>query len=284
MSGRLEDLGLRVPVPGWQLLDAVRVYQFTGEITVVGAPVSRLYADRGRIYFAEAHDAPPLAAVLVARGLVTPHELALGSVRVNGHDHLGRLFERARSIPADTVRVAVAELTEQVVRDVAGQTLAAVTLEPYAFHRSGIHVWDQPAQVAPPERPWAAPSRDAMPVAEPADGSAVVWDRPAGPEAVYEGLEGEPLPSPQPAPTEPVPAPVADEAVGWAVSPPEVPELAEETFAVIWPNGDAEAPDEHAHRSADGAVVNGNGHSGEVLDMIAEAWLAAEAEPAERRA
>lgn len=250
VSERLEDdLGVRVPAAGWQILDDLRARRFTGEVTLVGSPAARAYFDCGRIYFAESHGAPPLAAVLVARRLVTSDELELGVVRVNGHDHLGRLFERAPSISADAVRVAVAELTQQVVQAVAGQTVAAVAVVPYAFHPSGVHLWQ------------------ASPI--PAPAAPVQWDRPAAPGAVYDGLELDPTELDHPAGN------AADHR--WAVSGPEVPAATQDAFAVIWPNGAADAPNDEyrPEQPAD--------HAADALDLIAEAWLAAESETGERR-
>lgn len=204
MTSAQDALGVRLPAPGWAVLDAVRLHAFTGELTLVGVPPVRLWADRGRIYYAEPLDAPPLAARLLAAGALTHGELARGVVRVLDREHLGALFERAPGADRHAVLLAVARFTEDALRSVAAQQLAAAEITPYAFDPAGVHAWGDgggPASTAAGATPststaagFAAPPADAVPAAAPV------------------GPEGFPAPSPAEhatRPAAPVGAPLA---------------------------------------------------------------------------
>jgi hypothetical protein len=176
----LDGLGVRLPAPGWVVLDAVRQQRYTGELTLIGSPPVRLWADRGRIYRAEPLDSPPLAACLVAVGVLTPVEMSRGVVRAAGREHLGALFERVPTADRHTVEFAVATLTEDALREIAAQQLAAAESVPYAFDPVGTHQWsggpgaagvvDQPPATPAAEftEPLAAPPADAVPASGPA--------------------------------------------------------------------------------------------------------------------
>lgn len=350
MSVTLDVLGLRLPQPAWVVLDALRREGFTGEARLVGSPVTRVFTDRGRIYLAEIDGVAPLGARLVAAGVLTDSELARGAVRVGHDEHLGHLFDRAPSVDPAAVLVALEGITEATLQFVAGQILADVTLRPYAYHPSGVHLWaDAPARpvlaappappaplttpphgspvasapwpVAPPPGPAAdphaappapvptvAPGRDAPTDADPTVATSAPVDDPAAaappaaaPADVHEptgapvlngtgGVSVDGAPDHDPAGSadavassfgpdlEPVEADAVDEpaetnepvdsdpctaggvhepdephasesvdpdpspADAWAVSAPTVPDLPDDTFSVIWPDGDTASP------------------------------------------
>jgi hypothetical protein len=226
----LDGLGVRLPAPGWVVLDAVRQQRFTGELTLIGSPPVRVWADRGRIYRAEPLDAPPLAACLVAVGVLTSVEMARGVVRAAGREHLGALFERVPTADRHAVEFAVATLTEDALREIAAQQLAAAESVPYAFDPVGTHQWSggSGAAAAPlpaPEAaadtgPLAAPPADAVP----ASGPSV----PTPPESQS-----------RPEPTEPIDWDRLPFLDGLAHDAP-TSSAPGEGFAVIWPDGDVD--------------------------------------------
>lgn len=270
MSSALDALNVRLPAPGWAVLDSVRTRGFTGELTLIGAPAVRVWADRGRIYLAELLESPPLAARLVADGLLTPSEAARGVVRAAGREYLGALFERVPTADRHQVLVAVDGYTEAAVRTIAGQQLAAADVVPYAFDPCGVHAWnEQPAQVVVPHAApvgvttLAAPPVDAVPAPAPEpEPEAVAAPTPA-PAPPAPAPVGAPAPAAvraaQPAATAPR---VATPAVDWEHLP-YLDRLAAEreargdAFSVIWPDGDVER-----RSAANGHAANGNGMYG----------------------
>jgi hypothetical protein len=230
MGSVLEGLGVRLPAPGWVVLDAVRQQRFTGELTLIGSPPVRLWADRGRIYRAEPLDAPPLAACLVAVGVLTPMEMTRGVVRAAGREHLGALFERVPTADRHAVEFAVATLTEDALREIAAQQLAAGEIVPYAFDPVGTHQWSGGSGAA---RAMEVPG----PTSEAAPGPL------AAPPADAVPASGPTVPAP-PAPPE---SSESSEPIDWdrlpyldGLSDPPSTSAPTEGFAVIWPDGDVD--------------------------------------------
>lgn len=238
----LDGLGVRLPAPGWVVLDAVRQHRFTGELTLIGSPPVRLWADRGRIYRAEPVDAPPLAACLVAVGVLTPVDIARGVVRAAGREYLGALFERVLTADRHAVEFAVATLTDDALREIAAQQLAAAECVPYAFDPVGTHQWSggsgpagmvdrAPAESAHPG-PLAAPPADAVPARGPS-------------------VPTPPVPPPTstpPSSTESTGSSESSESIDWDRLPfldalsngAPAPAAPGAGFAVIWPDGDVD--------------------------------------------
>lgn len=252
MSVTLDQLGLRLPQAGWAVLDALRRHAFTGEARLIGSPAVRVYSDRGRIYLAEADGVAPLGPRLVVAGALTSAELERGVVRIGNDEHLGYLFERAPSVDRGEVMVAVEGITAAALQLIAGQTLAAVELSPYAFHPSGVHLWAQaPAEPAPPAPVMPVAPADlpvAQPTPPPAPAPTAAAETPV-PETPVPILPP-PAPAPGPFSTPPAGAPVTmpDPASGAhphaadsaAAEPHPFDQFDDDVFSVIWPDGDVE--------------------------------------------
>jgi hypothetical protein len=188
-------LGHSWPRPGWVVLDAVRDSGLTGEVRFDTDPGSRVYAERGRIYFAEKMGHPWVGARLVDAGALTAAELERGTVRVDDVDHLGRLFERAPSIDRHELMVRFEFMVDEVLAWIATQMVAGVVTMPYVRHPTGIHRWYAPTvpgsagQLAA-GRPLPAPDPRDEPVSERTARAGDLADRPTGSFAVG-GLEGD---------------------------------------------------------------------------------------------
>jgi hypothetical protein len=127
----------------WDVIEEACIARITGEMTLTTASPfkTRVYITNGLVYFAE-HDADePLAARLVVAGALEPEQLHRGSIRLNGSEHLGRLFERDTSIDRDAVELAVELITEQTLTDIAEQPVASYRTAIYRHHPSGIARW-----------------------------------------------------------------------------------------------------------------------------------------------
>lgn len=135
-------------------LDIARFHAFTGELTLLVDPRVRLYLDGGTVYHAERDGDPSIGRRLLDSGVIDSMQLERGVVRVGDVDHLGRLFDRDRSIDRDAVMVVVEAAAGAVLEEVANSVVASVTVSPYRHHPSGIHRWFvAPIEPARPQRP-----------------------------------------------------------------------------------------------------------------------------------
>ena len=129
------------PQPAWRTLNIARERAFTGELRFATAPAITVFVDGGSVYFAERHGDAPLGERLLAADVVTPQQLERGVVRVGGQEHLGRLFDRDATVDRDAVMVVVESSTEALVAELAAEVVAAVEVNPYRHHQSGVHRW-----------------------------------------------------------------------------------------------------------------------------------------------
>jgi len=125
-------------------LRALAERRFTGEavLDLASAPgaVVRVHLDAGQPYVAERVDDESLAQRLVAHGVIESEQLQRGMVPVGDVEHLGRLFQRERTINRDAVIAVVEAMTDALLTEVATDR-ASVTITPYRHHRSGVHRW-----------------------------------------------------------------------------------------------------------------------------------------------
>lgn len=162
----------------WQVIDAARRARVTGELalTTASPAKTKIYLDSGTVYFAERETDETLATRLVLAGAIDPDQLHRGSLRLNGVEHLGRLFERDATVERDAVELALELMTEQTLTEVAEQEVLSSQITMYRQHSSGVARWfmDQvtgPAsaaavasgEVSPPtSSPWQPPSSPAV--------------------------------------------------------------------------------------------------------------------------
>jgi hypothetical protein len=165
--------------PGWQVLDLARQHSYTGELVMHADRAVRLYLDGGTVYFAEFVDDPALDAKLATAGLVSPEQLAAGTLHVGTRPNLSRLFDREPTIDRDAVLVTIETMTADLVFALANREVVGVEPVPYAQHPLGVRRWfanqvtivrevveAAPQTVATPEAPAAAslPAPIPMPV------------------------------------------------------------------------------------------------------------------------
>jgi hypothetical protein len=129
------------PQPGWVTLNDARELAFTGEVVFDTEPEVRTYFDNGVVYFAERADARPIGQRLLDLGLLDRTQLDRGIVRVGDVEHLGRLFDRDPSVDRDAILVLTESETEQLVTELANETITTVRSTAYRHHPSGIHRW-----------------------------------------------------------------------------------------------------------------------------------------------
>lgn len=227
-NANLERFGLTdFPCPGWSVLDAARSRHFTGELTCATTPITKIYFDAGRIYFAQRLTDPSLSARLVDSGALTATQLELGAMFVEGVAHLGRLFDRVGSVDRDHVLLITELMTEDCVGWLASQSVDGIDLAPYRHHPTGIRRWSWPTQL-----PDSTPT-ESLP---PQPTGALV---PPGADAVQF-----PAPAPAPDPTDDADRPQAEPrsgvvaGVGRQPSDPDSDSIAR--FEVIWPSGEVD--------------------------------------------
>ena len=119
------------PRPGWEVLDAVRAHQYTGELVVGVIPEARIQFDRGYVYLAERTNDPALGTRLVDAGALNTVQLGHGTMRVGDTEHLGRLFERVPSVDHHAVMLITEMMNDECVAWVAGQDVAWIESTPY---------------------------------------------------------------------------------------------------------------------------------------------------------
>lgn len=162
----------------WQVIDAARRARVTGELalTTASPAKTKIYLDSGTVYFAERETDETLATRLVLAGAIDPDQLHRGSLRLNGVEHLGRLFERDATVERDAVELALELMTEQTLTEVAEQEVLSSQITMYRQHSSGVARWFMdpvtgPAaaaavasgEVSPPtSSPWQPPSSPAV--------------------------------------------------------------------------------------------------------------------------
>ena len=159
----------------WEVIDDARRARITGELalTTASPAKTKVYLDSGRVYFAERETDETLATRLVLAGAIDPDQLHRGSLRLNGVEHLGRLFERDATVERDAVELALELMTEQTLTEVAEQEVLSSHITMYRQHSTGVARWfmspieatqragtDEPNGLKP--SPWQPPSSPAV--------------------------------------------------------------------------------------------------------------------------
>jgi hypothetical protein len=150
MTADVLGLAGAFPCPGWKVLDAARGHRFTGEVECATIPATKVFFDAGQLYLAERVSDPSLGARLVDAGALSAAQLERGSMSVGGVAHLGRLFERVRSVDREQVHVVAEMMTEECVGWLASQLVAGIVLAPYRHHPAGVRRWWWPPQTPDP--------------------------------------------------------------------------------------------------------------------------------------
>ena len=127
----------------WRIIDEARHGRVTGELclTTVSPSKIRVYLDSGVVYFAERETDESLATRLVLAGAIDPDQLHRGSLRLNGVEHLGRLFDRDVSVERDEVELALELMTEQTLTEIAEYEVLSSQITMYRHHSSGVARW-----------------------------------------------------------------------------------------------------------------------------------------------
>jgi hypothetical protein len=173
----------------WEVIEEARGAKITGELAITTASSKTLvYLETGSVYFAHADGEETLANRFVEAGAITAEQLRRGVVRLNGVEHLGRLFERDATVERDAVELALELMTEQALTEVASQEVLSSQTTMYRQHSSGVVRWFAAPIVV------TAPEFDAV-VAE------AIADA-----AVEDVVEAEADATPRPIPTLPAPA------------------------------------------------------------------------------
>ena len=137
----------------WEVIEEARSAKITGELAITTASSKTLvYLESGSVYFAHAEGEETLANRFVEAGAITAEQLRRGVVRLNGVEHLGRLFERDATVERDAVELALELMTEQALAEVAGQEVLSSQTTMYRQHSSGVVRWfAAPIVVTTPE-------------------------------------------------------------------------------------------------------------------------------------
>lgn len=137
----------------WEVIEEARGAKITGELAITTASSKTLvYLESGSVYFAHAEGEETLANRLVEAGAITAEQLRRGAVRLNGVEHLGRLFERDATVERDAVELALELMTEHALTEVAGQEVLSSQTTMYRQHSSGVVRWfAAPIVVTAPE-------------------------------------------------------------------------------------------------------------------------------------
>ena len=134
-----EQVSLRA---AWEVIEEARGSKITGELAITTASSKTLvYLDSGSVYFAHGEGEETLANRLVEAGAITAEQLRRGAVRLNGVEHLGRLFERDVTVERDAVELALELMTEHALTEVAGQEVLSLQTTMYRQHSSGVVRW-----------------------------------------------------------------------------------------------------------------------------------------------
>lgn len=137
----------------WEVIEEARGAKITGELAITTVSSKTLvYLESGSVYFAHAEGEETLANRLVEAGAITAEQLRRGAVRLNGVEHLGRLFERDATVERDAVELALELMTEQALTAVASQEVLSSQTTMYRQHSSGVVRWfAAPIVVTAPE-------------------------------------------------------------------------------------------------------------------------------------
>jgi len=137
----------------WEVIEEARGAKITGELAITTASSKTLvYLECGSVYFAHGEGEETLANRFVEAGAITAEQLRRGVVRLNGVEHLGRLFERDATVERDAVELALELMTEQALTEVASQEVLSSQTTMYRQHSSGVVRWfAAPIVVATPE-------------------------------------------------------------------------------------------------------------------------------------
>ena len=126
----------------WEVIEEARGSKITGELAITtGSSKTLVYLESGSVYFAHGEGEETLANRLVEAGAITAEQLRRGVVRLNGVEHLGRLFERDATVERDAVELALELMTEQALTEVAGQEVLSSQTTMYRQHPSGVVRW-----------------------------------------------------------------------------------------------------------------------------------------------
>ena len=137
----------------WEVIEEARGAKITGELAITTASSKTLvYLECGSVYFAHGEGEETLANRFVEAGAITAEQLRRGVVRLNGVEHLGRLFERDATVERDAVELALELMTEQALTEVASQEVLSSQTTMYRQHSSGVVRWfAAPIVVTTPE-------------------------------------------------------------------------------------------------------------------------------------
>jgi hypothetical protein len=192
------EVVMNAPRTAWEVIEQACNEHVTGELTITtGSPAkTKVYLLNGLVYFAERETDETLATRLVLAGALNLEQLHRGTIRLNGVEHLGRMFERDESIDRDAVELAIELVTEQTLTDIADQHVVSYRISLYRHHSSGIARWFSGHHSLEEEAPFPSASEQvAAPVVAPQA------EPPVSPvEHVVE----------EPRPTEPDPSPSFD--------------------------------------------------------------------------
>lgn len=142
---QLETPGAR---PVWAVLDAAGQRRFTGELTLASWPVVRAWFNDGEVYYAEREGDPSISDRLLEYGVVTPEQLAAGTVHLGTVAHLGRLFDRVPGLERDPVELVLEVVTGEVLGQIADHTVEHISIASYRHHPSGVSKWRRRAPSA----------------------------------------------------------------------------------------------------------------------------------------
>jgi len=129
------------PRPAWQVIEAARRQQLTGELSLATTPTTHVYLHDGQVYFAERTTDGGLGVRLLVEGVITRQQMGKGALLVSGVEHLGRMFQRDPSIDRQPVELCVELMTDDVLTSVANDVVDHYTMTMYKRHPSGIDRW-----------------------------------------------------------------------------------------------------------------------------------------------
>ncbi len=137
----------------WEVIEEARSAKITGELAITTASSKAMvYLESGVVYFAHAEGDDTLANRLVEAGAITAEQLRRGALRLNGVEHLGRLFERDATVERDAVELALELMTEQALTEVSSRDVLSSQTTMYRQHSSGVVRWfAAPIVVTTPE-------------------------------------------------------------------------------------------------------------------------------------
>lgn len=133
--------GTFTPRPAWQVIEAARRQQLTGELSLATTPTTHVYLRDGQIYFAERSTDGGLGVRLLVEGVITRQQMGKGALLVSGVEHLGRMFQRDTTIDRQSVELCVELMTDDVLTAMANDVIDHYTMTMYKRHPNGIDRW-----------------------------------------------------------------------------------------------------------------------------------------------